>query len=116
MRYFSRFSPVAALRDLGVFFAARKKHELWFLACAAALTAGIILAFIKDSMSLERPYKREIIYVQQWPANRTDAEILADRARDAPRVKAEREKLRRAQEARRAEFKKVDDALTRWGL
>ena len=38
MRFFSRFSPVIAYRDLRFFLGSRQPHELWFLVAAMAIT------------------------------------------------------------------------------
>jgi hypothetical protein len=115
MRYLSRFSPVRAYRDLRFFLATRQPHEMWFLVAAMAITGFLIYAFAKDS-HFEPVYRPQITYVEQWPLSRTDAEIRAQQAIDEPikqrRLKAERE----AREARQREFKKVDDAMERWGL
>lgn len=116
MRFFARFSPLAALADLRAFFAARRRHELWFLACSAALTAGIILALIKDASEFKRPYKPNIIYVEQWPATRTDEEVRAQQKIDQARKHAEQAQLEALKKKRQAEFKKVDDALKQWGI
>jgi len=115
MRYFSRFSPLRAGRDLRFFLASRQPHELWFLVAAMSITGFLIYAFAHDSY-VEPVYRPQITYVQQWSADRTDAQIKAQQAVDEPvkqRALAER---RRAEDARRAEFKKMDDAMSRWGL
>ncbi|MBX9882980.1 MAG: hypothetical protein K2X73_13530 [Sphingomonas sp.] len=116
MRFFARFSPIAALADLRAFFAARKRHELWFFACSAALTAGIILALIKDASEFKRPYTPNIIYVEQWPASRTDDEIRAQQKIDQAKKHAELARIEALKKKRQASFKKVDDALKQWGI
>lgn len=116
MRFFARFSPWIAFADLRNFFAARRRHELWFFACSAALTAGIILALIKDASQFKKPYERQIIYVEQWPATRTDAEIIADQKITQARRHAEQAEIARLKKKRQESFKKVDDALRKWGL
>ena len=116
MRFFARFSILPALADLRAFFAARKRHELWFFACSAALTAGIILALIKDASEFKRPYERQIIYVEQWPASRTDAEIKADQRIAAAKKHAEQAEVEALKKKRQESFKKVDDALKQWGI
>jgi hypothetical protein len=115
MRYLSRFSPIRAYRDLRFFLASREPHELWFLVAAMAVTGFFIYGFYKDSY-VEPVYRPQITYVQQWPLNRTDEEIRAQQAIDAPIRRRQLEEQRRAREARQAEFKKVDDAMERWGF
>jgi hypothetical protein len=62
------------------------------------------------------PYKRDILYVEQWSADRSDAQIRAQQAIDGPiKAKALAEQKAR-QEKRQAEFKQLDDQLTKWGI
>jgi hypothetical protein len=115
MTYLGRFSPVRAYRDLRSFLATRERHELGFLVLAMAITGFLIYAFEKDS-SVPVEYHRDIVYVQQWDANRTDAEIRAQQKIDGP-LKAKRlAEEEAARRAKQAQFKKVDDAMTKWGL
>ncbi|MDP1028053.1 hypothetical protein Q5H91_12585 [Sphingomonas sp. KR1UV-12] len=115
MNFFGRMSPLRAYRDLRVFFAGREPYELWFLIAAMAITGFFIYAFAKDS-AIEPAYKRDIVYVEQWKADRTDAQIRAQQAVDAP-IKAKRlAEQKAAQEERQRGFKKLDDAMSRWGL
>jgi hypothetical protein len=115
MSYFARFSPIRAYRDLRLFLSYRSKHELWFGIAAIVVTGVILSGFVVDSR-MPKPYKREIVYFDNWPANRTDAQILAKQKIDQAareKRKAENDKILAA---RRAQFKKVDDALESWGL
>lgn len=115
MKFFSRFSPVRAYRDLRLFLSQRQPYELGFLALAMAITGFFIFAFMRDSYA-EPEYRPNIIYVQQWRADRTDAEIIAQQKIDEPiRQKALAEQ-RKADEERRAGFKRLDDKLKSWGL
>ncbi len=115
MDFFGRMSPLRAYRDLRLFLAGRETYELGFLAAAMLITGFFIYAFAKDS-AVEPTYKRDIVYVQQWRADRTEAQIRAQQAIDAPiKAKAMAEQ-KAAQEKRQAGFKKMDDALSRWGL
>ena len=108
-------SPLRAYRDLRVFLAGREPYELIFLVAAMAITTFFIYAFAKDS-AVEPTYKRDIVYVEQWPESRTDAQIRAQQAIDAP-IKAKRlAEDKAAREAKQASFKRLDDKLSRWGL
>lgn len=115
MSYFARFSPFAAIRDLRFFLSQRQPYELGFLALAVVITALLIAGFVHDSHET-RPYKREIIYVQQWPATRTEAEIIAQQKIDQGVRAKDKADLAKRQKARQAEFKKIDDRLKAWGL
>ena len=115
MHFFSRMSPVRAYKDLRLFLSTREPYEFGFLALAMGITGFLIFAFYRDS-TVAPTYKRDIIYVEQWRATRTDAEIRAQQAIDAPiKAKALAER-KAAEDRRRAEFKQLDDQLTRWGI
>jgi hypothetical protein len=115
MSFLSRFSPLPAIRDLRFFLSQRSKHELWFGILAIILTGAILVGLQVDS-KFERPYKREITYFENWPENRTDAEIIAKQKVDQVAKEKRDAELKALQEKRRAEFKRVDDALESWGI
>ena len=116
MSRFSRYNPLAGLRDLRLFLHSRQKHELVFAFLAILATVVVIFGFLIDTRDLKAPYKRDIQYVQSWPLNRTDAEIIAAQKADM-KTRAAEEAKRKEQEAKnRAELKRLDDALTRWGF
>lgn len=115
MSFVSRFSPVRAYLDLRRFLGERHPYELGFLILAMAITSFVMFAFFKDS-HIEKVYKRDIIYVQQWPADRTDAQIRAQQAVDEPirQKRLAEEKARR--DRLRQQFKRADDWMTERGL
>ena len=115
MTFLKYLSPIRAIQDLRRFLAMRQRHELGFLALSIVLTTLLIAGFVKDS-HIEREYRRNIIYVESWPADRSDAEIKAQQAKDAPAEIARREEFRRAQEERRAQFQRLDKKLDKWGF
>ncbi len=104
-----------AYRDLRFFLAQRQPYGLGFLVLAIAITGFFVFAFMRDS-SVPVPYKPNIIYVEQWPVDRTDAEIVAQQKID----QAAKEKVLAAREAERkknqATFKRLDDKLNRLGI
>ena len=85
MSRFSRYNPLAGLRDLRLFLHSRQKHELVFAFLAVLATLVVIFGFLIDARDLKAPYKRDIQYVQSWPLNRTDADLreIVDRVLDA---------------------------------
>ena len=115
MGFFSRFSPLRAYRDLRLFLSYRRPYELGFLALAMAITGFFIYAFLHDS-SIEPVYKRDIVYFEQWPADRTDAQIRAQQKIDEPIKRQRLAEQRAADEERRASFKRLDKKLEGWGL
>src|SRR3546814_15138799 len=66
-------SPLRAYRDLRLFLGQRHPHQLLFGFLAIAVTGLIVAGFFHDS-HIPTPYKRNIIYVAQWRAHRSQPE------------------------------------------
>jgi hypothetical protein len=115
MSFFGRFSPVRAIRDLRLFLSQRQPYELVFLMIAVGITGFFIYAFARDDY-VPVPYKPDIIYVEQWPADRTDVQIKAQQKIDYVKKKERLAEEKAAKDQRQAEFKRVDDALNKWGI
>lgn len=113
--FFRSISPLRALRDIRAFLAARRPQELLFFMPALVITLLVIVGFYKDS-HVETPYKPNIIYVQSWPANRSDADIHAQQKIDQAKKEKEQAEFEAKQKERQAEFKKYDDWLTNHGI
>ncbi|MES2055606.1 MAG: hypothetical protein V4564_06705 [Pseudomonadota bacterium] len=112
LRHFNMFRAVNDLRD---FLRQRRPHELGFLLLSVALFGVILVGFTIDSHE-ERVYRPNIIYVQQWPASRTDAEIRAQQKIDAP-IEAKRKADEEAQRKKTQEdFKRLDRKLEKLGI
>lgn len=105
-----------AIRDFRVFLSHREKHELWFFCAAIVVTTLLIVGFVHDA-HVEKEYQRpEIQWVQDWRADRSDAQIKAQQAIDEPRKQARLAEIRKRQDERRAAFKRLDDKMEKWGL
>lgn len=115
MGFLARFSPIAAINDLRRFLATRQRHELVFFVAAIVVTTAIIAAFVKDS-HIETPYQPNIIYVENWRADRSDAQIKAQQKIDQVEKDKRLAELDKRRKARQAEFKRLDDKLTAMGL
>jgi len=115
MTFLKFFSPVAAYRDLRLFLATRRRHELWFMALSLAVTTLIIFVFFKDA-NFQKPYERNIIYVEQWPITRTDEQIRAQQKIDQAKKAIQLAELKKKREAKQAEFKRLEDKLESWGF
>jgi hypothetical protein len=115
MEYLARFSPFRAIRDLRLFLSHRQPYELGFLALSVLITGLLIGGFVKDSR-VEREYRPNIIYVQNWRADRSIEEIRAQQKIDAPIEAKRKADYEKRQADMRAAFKKYDDKLTKWGL
>ena len=92
-----------------VWLSSTSRYKLVFGAIAIGITSIIITGFILESRWGVLPEGPQIVYAEDFPANRTDAQIKQQQWADA----AER---RKAIEERRREFKKLDDALTSHGF
>lgn len=96
-------SPRAALRDLAAFLRQRSREQVLGAMMAVLVTTIILIIFFVDSKINTAPPPR-IVYVEQYSANRTDAEIIADQKTH----QAEREA--RAKERQR-QFQKLEKQL-----
>lgn len=115
MALLRRLSPYHAIRDLRAFLIERRPHELAFFALSIVLTGLLIAGFVVDSR-VERPYRRNILYVQSWPATRSDAEIRAQQKIDGVEQTRREAEFKRRQLERQASFKRLDDKLKAMGL
>jgi hypothetical protein len=99
MSWFPRpVGPRAALSDLGAFLRQRSREQVIGGALALLVTIIIIIMFFVDSKINTAP-PATVIYVEQWDANRSDAEIIADQKKDLERKRAyELEKQRQFKE------------------
>jgi hypothetical protein len=98
MSWFPRpSSPTAAFRDLAAFMRHRSREQVIGASLALLVTAIIVIEFVVDSKMGTAPPPR-VTYVELYPSNRTDAEIVADQKKDqAAKAAAEREKQRQFQ-------------------
>lgn len=116
MSFFTRFAPFSAIMDLRRYLASRPVYEIGGLFGAIAITVLIVTVMANDSSSITVPYKRNIIYVEQWQADRTDAEIHAQQQIDKVVRDRERAELDRLKKKKQAEFKRLDDKLKAYGF
>lgn len=101
-------SPSAAWRDLMTFIRHREREHVIGASLAVLVTMIIVIIFLVDPKVNTAP-PEQITYVDIYPANRTDAQIIADEKKDAA---ARAEFKRKKQES----FKKIDKDLGRLGF
>ena len=109
MAFFPPFvGPRAAFADLRSFIR-HGSRERWIGGALAVLcTLIIVIIFFADSKWNTAP-PAQIVYVEQWSANRTDSEIIEQQKIDqARREAAEREK--------REQFQRLDRKLDDLGI
>lgn len=100
-------SPRALWADLKGFAADRGKHQ-WIAAAIALAIPGILIGlFVLDSNSIKA--EPQLIYVESWSADRTDAEIIADQKKR----QAEKEAL---QQERQRQMKRLGERLEKIGI
>jgi hypothetical protein len=95
--------PRAALRDLTAFMRQRSREQVIGAALAVLVTMIIIIIFFVDSKINTAP-PQQIVYVESFPADRTDADIIAEQKKAS-------EDRKKAMEARRQEFEKLQKQL-----
>jgi hypothetical protein len=90
-------SPRAALRDLFALIRHSGREQKIAAALALLATAIIVIEFVVDAQIGTKP-PPQVVDVELYPSNRTDAEIIADQKKDmAARAAAEKEKQRQFQ-------------------
>jgi hypothetical protein len=99
MGWFPRpVGPRAAFSDLRAFMRQRSREQLIGATLAVLVTMIILIEFMVDSKINTAP-PPQVIYAESWPANRTDAEIVAEQKKDqAKRDAAAKEKQRQFKE------------------
>jgi hypothetical protein len=99
MGWFPRpVGPRAAVSDLRAFMRQRSREQLIGATLAVLVTMIILIEFMVDSKINTAP-PPQVIYAESWPANRTDAEIIAEQKKDqAKRDAAAKEKQRQFKE------------------
>ena len=95
--------PRAALRDLTAFMRQRSREQIIGASLAVLVTIIIVIIFFVDS-KINTSTPAQIVYIENFPANRTDADIVRDQKKAS-------EERRKAEEARRQEFEKLQKQL-----
>lgn len=114
---FSPFKPpsprrfIASFRDLGLFLRTRTRADYVIALIAAAITLFVVFAFYHDSHFVAQP---QIVYVQNWRADRTDAEIIAEQKKERPAREKALAEQQKALAERQREFKEVQKATSFW--
>lgn len=108
-------SPKGFFADIkGVFFS-RHRHGLLFAAASIVTTVVIATLFLGD-FKHEKPWKRDVQYVESWEADRSDAIIKAQQKIDqAKRDLAEGEReIKRIEQ--RDQYKKLQKEMQSIGI
>ena len=95
--------PRAAFRDLAAFMRQRSREQVIAASLSLLVTAIIVIEFIIDAKINTAPPSR-ITYVELYPSNRTDAQIIADQKKDQAAKDA-------AIKERQRQFQKLENQL-----
>jgi hypothetical protein len=101
-------SPRALANDLRNFWRARPRGHWIAALLAAAMTAGIVIAFLVDSRSMGET-REQVIFLDSWPVDRTDAQIRA-------KQQADLDERTRAEAEHRRQLRRLDENLNRLGI
>jgi hypothetical protein len=82
-------SPRTALRDLLAFMRQRSREQVIGACLALLVTAIIVIEFVVDPQMGTAPGP-EVVEVQLYPPNRTDAQIAADQKKDQAQREAQK--------------------------
>ena len=96
-------SPRVAFEDLRAFLRQRSREQVIGLALALLVTIIIVIEFLVDSKINTAP-PPQIVYIESYSMNRTDAEIMADQQKD----KAERDA---AAKRKQEQFQQLENRL-----
>ena len=108
-------SPTRAYHDLRAFLSRRQPHQMVFATLAVALTVFLVFEIAHDA-HYQREYKPNIIYFQQWRADRSEADILAQQKVDNAAKAKRQAEVDRIEAEKRASFKRLDDAMKKYNL
>jgi hypothetical protein len=101
MSWFPRPStPSAAFRDLAAFMRQRSREQVIGASLALLVTAIIVIEFVVDAKIGTAP-PPQVVEVELYAPNRTDADIVADQKKDQADKEA-------AAKARQEQFKKLE--------
>ena len=100
--------PAVLWNDLRALWNERPRHKWIAGTLAVLIPIGIIVSFYFDARTNTQPV-RTIIYLDSWPADRSDAEIRAKQEADAAALKAR-------QLERQRQFQRIDNQLERLGI
>src|SRR3954468_20379555 len=96
-------SPRAVLRDFLAFARQRDREHVIGAVLAFLVTLIIVIIFLVDPKVNTAP-PEQVTYADIYPANRTDAQIIADQKKDAAALAA-------AKKEKQRQFKELENQL-----
>ena len=95
--------PRAALSDLRAFLGQRSREQFWGAIFSVTITAIILVVFLYDAKVNTAP-PPTVVYVEDFPADRTDEDIKAEQ-------KVDSEERARLKEAKKKQFEEIQRRL-----
>ena len=96
-------SPTSVVRDFLAFVRQREREHVLGAIMAFLVTLIIVLIFLIDPKVNTAP-PEQVTYADIYPANRTDAQIIADQKKDAAALQA-------AKKEKQRQFKELEKQL-----
>jgi hypothetical protein len=105
-RFFKRFNPTGAIGDfVSVWQQAGRRR--WAFVAAAAVTTTLVFSLVTREEYRVQPKPPEIVWINSWPADRSDAEIRASNLVNQKRKEAEEAAQARRDEDVRQIYKAI---------
>lgn len=102
---------ISVWADIKAFFSQKQDHRWWVLLASIAMPSLILAGFLTNSGQRKTYIPPDVIYFKNWNAGRTEAEIKAQQAIDAPIEAAERKALADAEAERLAALRRLADSM-----
>ena len=103
--------PREALADLWAVLRERRRHQWALLALAVTFTGVLIWMFVFQFNQKPAYRPPEILYVEQWRADRTRGDVEARLKKDLPVEQARAAELKKLQLERQKQFQRVADMM-----
>jgi hypothetical protein len=100
--------PSVVWEDLRAFMRDRPRHQWVAAMLAVMIPMGILLGFYVQTYMQAQP-RPQVIYVNNWPSDRSDEEIRAKQQADLARERA-------VQAERQRQFQRLEKQAKRFGI
>ncbi len=101
----------SAWSDILSVFKDKVEHRWVFVLLSLAIPGALFLGFMVQ-YDREADYKPpDVVFMKSWKQGRTEAEIKAQQAIDAPAERAQKAAIKAAEDKRKAEFRKLADKM-----
>lgn len=103
--------PVRALGDFWQFLKGRQRHEYVILVLSAVMTFGWFAAIFYKLYPRPEYKPPTVMYVKQWSANRTAADVRTQQAKDLPAELEAKRLAEKAEAEKRAKYQRLAKQL-----